>query len=402
MVQFADLPAYDAYYFQTYRGGPYERNARWLAAFGALADRIVRELNPGTVLDVGCAKGFLVESLRDRGVEAYGVDVSQYAIESVREDTRPFCWVGSILDAFPRQYDLVVCMEVVEHLPADAAEMAIAGLCRAADDIFFSSTPDHFDESTHLNVQPPEYWAGLFARQGFLRDLELEATTPFPAWAVRFRRSTEPIHRQLASYERRLWALWRENLALKTRALETHATLARQDEALRNRPSQSQLAETVADQQAQLDALNERLAFMSDNEQSLRALLLDAHEQLLKRDHLIAGQSPPGVVQELQKLVDERTAWAQQAVRDLEARDAAIRALQADLEAGAAAAALSEERRETVLRLQALVDERTAWAHRTAAEADARAQTLDAVLRSSSWKVTAPLRLLRLRQRLGR
>src|SRR5580704_13328525 len=63
---------YDAYYFRNYRGGSCERNARWLSTFGALADAIVRELNPATVLDAGCAKGLLVESLRDRGVDAHG------------------------------------------------------------------------------------------------------------------------------------------------------------------------------------------------------------------------------------------------------------------------------------------------------------------------------------------
>ena len=56
--------------------------------FGTIADQVVAEIKPRRVLDVGCAKGFLVEALRDRGVEAFGIDVSEYAIGEVRPDIR--------------------------------------------------------------------------------------------------------------------------------------------------------------------------------------------------------------------------------------------------------------------------------------------------------------------------
>jgi 2-polyprenyl-3-methyl-5-hydroxy-6-metoxy-1,4-benzoquinol methylase len=67
---------YDATYYRVGCGVPYERNEHWLTFFGKIADAIVREINPGSVLDAGCAMGFLVEALRQRGVEAYGVDIS--------------------------------------------------------------------------------------------------------------------------------------------------------------------------------------------------------------------------------------------------------------------------------------------------------------------------------------
>ncbi len=38
------------------------------------------EMGPKKVLDVGCAKGFLVEAVRPRGVEAFGNDISEYAM----------------------------------------------------------------------------------------------------------------------------------------------------------------------------------------------------------------------------------------------------------------------------------------------------------------------------------
>lgn len=44
--------------------------------FKNIAGRIYEDRKPESVLDVGCAMGYLVEALRDLGVEAYGVDVS--------------------------------------------------------------------------------------------------------------------------------------------------------------------------------------------------------------------------------------------------------------------------------------------------------------------------------------
>lgn len=68
---------YDAYYYAHGCGTlPYERNAGWLQFFGSVADHIVRDIQPRTVLDAGCAIGLLVEVLRDRGVDAHGIDIS--------------------------------------------------------------------------------------------------------------------------------------------------------------------------------------------------------------------------------------------------------------------------------------------------------------------------------------
>lgn len=68
---------YDAHYYATGCGSPMERNAVWLAQFAGIADRIISDMQPRTVLDAGCAMGFLVEALRARGVEAWGIDISR-------------------------------------------------------------------------------------------------------------------------------------------------------------------------------------------------------------------------------------------------------------------------------------------------------------------------------------
>ena len=62
----------------------------------------------------------------------------------------------------------------------------MANLCRHSDTIFFSSTPDDFDEPTHLNVESGGHWAQLFFRQGFVHDVDFDPSFLAPH-AVLFR-----------------------------------------------------------------------------------------------------------------------------------------------------------------------------------------------------------------------
>ena len=80
----------------------------WLQMFRATAEFIEKTIQPGRVLDAGCAKGFLVEALRDRGIEAFGVDISEYAISEVRPDIREYCRVGSLVHRYYQNYETQV------------------------------------------------------------------------------------------------------------------------------------------------------------------------------------------------------------------------------------------------------------------------------------------------------
>jgi hypothetical protein len=199
-----DGSAFNEYYYRHCCGQPYERNETWLRFFGLVADRIVADINPRQVLDAGCAMGLLVETLRDRGVDARGVDLSSFAIASVSEALRPFCAQGSIAEPFGRRFDLIVCIEVLEHMPADEADRAIANFAAHTDDVLFSSTPFDYREPTHINVRMPEDWAEAFARHGFYRDVDFDASF-ITKWAVRFTRRSVAAPRLVRDYERRFW-----------------------------------------------------------------------------------------------------------------------------------------------------------------------------------------------------
>lgn len=218
---------FDAYYYATGCGRPYQRDEEWLGFFDHIAAKIVSSIAPRVVLDAGCAMGFLVESLRQRGVEAYGIDLSDYAISNVDPSIQPFCRVGSVAEPFPRRYDLIVSIEVLEHMPPAEAEKAVEVFCSHTDDVIFSSTPFDYKEVTHFNVQPPEVWGELFARQGFYRDVDYDASFITP-WAVRFRRKDDPVARLVREYERKFFLLWKENVDLRLLTAEMRGQLSQQ------------------------------------------------------------------------------------------------------------------------------------------------------------------------------
>ena len=218
-------PEYGSYYYRHDCGIPYERNEHWLGFFDRIAEAIVREYHPSTVLDVGCAMGFLVEALRKRGVDAKGIDVSEYAISQVHESVAEHCGVGSLSEPLPGRYDLVTCIEVLEHIPPEQADAAIANLCAAGDQLLVSTSPRDYSEPTHLNVQPPEFWSAAFAREGFFREVDRDLSYLTPWAALYVRREESPVE-IVKRYDRSWWRLRDEAHEVRAALLQTQERLA--------------------------------------------------------------------------------------------------------------------------------------------------------------------------------
>jgi SAM-dependent methyltransferase len=218
---------YGAAYYSNYwgGGGPYERNERWLKFFGDVADGIIRDFHPTSVLDAGCAMGFLVEELRKRGVDASGIDISDYAISQVDESAAAHCSVASLTEPLRQRYDLITCIEVLEHLPPAETDLALANLCGATDRLLISSTPGDYGEPTHLNVLPPEEWSAKLAQQGFMRDLERDLSYLSP-WAALYVRQDEPQPETVRRYDRAWSRLRREVAEVRASLLHSQDQLA--------------------------------------------------------------------------------------------------------------------------------------------------------------------------------
>ncbi len=194
------MELYGEDYYGHYCGPvPYDRSHdAFLRFFRTIAQHIKARLRPESVMDVGCAKGFLVEALRDQGIEAFGIDTSTYAISQVRPDMRPWCRVGSATEPLERSYSLITFIEVAEHLAGADVKLALDNVCRHAETVLFSSSPDDHYELTHVHVRPRSYWLSCFEERGFTLDRAFDLSFVAP-WAMLFRR-TGPARLHVAYY----------------------------------------------------------------------------------------------------------------------------------------------------------------------------------------------------------
>ena len=102
---------YDEKYFSTRSRPP-----MWIRR----AEFIVEKFHPKTVLDIGCAYGELVKGLTQMGVDAYGIDGSDYAINNSDPSIRSKLFkVNLNSDPFPfedKMFDVIGSFYSVEHI----------------------------------------------------------------------------------------------------------------------------------------------------------------------------------------------------------------------------------------------------------------------------------------------
>ncbi len=133
------------------------------AALGILlADHHVSSL-----LDVGCGPGTWITAAVEAGVpEVCGLD----GIAPVHGLPEPARFIQQDLSeewSLGRRFDMVLCLEVAEHLDAPAAPNLVRSLCAHTDLIMFSAAIPGQSGQHHVNCQWPEYWQALFNIQGF-------------------------------------------------------------------------------------------------------------------------------------------------------------------------------------------------------------------------------------------
>lgn len=115
-----------------------------------------------TVVDVGCGTGEWAAQAVRHGAYSYGID------RDVPADLAA-TYIANLDLASEADFgacDLAICLEVAEHLPAEAAERLVKGLAASTLILFSAATPGQPGVG-HINCQPHEYWHGLFAEHGF-------------------------------------------------------------------------------------------------------------------------------------------------------------------------------------------------------------------------------------------
>ena len=120
------------------------------------------------VLDVGCGGGILAESMAQSGADTTGIDLSEkalkvaelHALEVGANLTYRSISAEALADEQPEQYDVVTCMEMLEHVPDSASVVrACAKLCKPGGTLFFST----------LNRSPKSYLFAIIGAEYLLR-----------------------------------------------------------------------------------------------------------------------------------------------------------------------------------------------------------------------------------------
>lgn len=141
--------------------------------FELWADEIIRMFDCKSkklkVLDVACAKGFLVKHLRHNGIEAYGVDISEYAISQAPDEVKPYVKVGSVLKLpyEDNEFDVVTSHDFLEHVAHEDTPQAIKELLRVGKKQYHVIGCVEYDfggDKTHINLKPFAYWEDMFPK----------------------------------------------------------------------------------------------------------------------------------------------------------------------------------------------------------------------------------------------
>lgn len=168
-----------------YGYGGYRYDGRWVP----VARDIVAHfgLRPGDrVLDVGCAKGFLVKDLLDAlpGLQAFGLDISEYALMHCHPDVIGRLHLGSAERLpFPdASFACVLSLDTVHNLPRERAKVALAEIQRLSRGRAFVrvdsyATPEQkaVFESWVLTAEFHDYpdgWRALFEEAGYTGDYD--------------------------------------------------------------------------------------------------------------------------------------------------------------------------------------------------------------------------------------
>ena len=113
-----------------------------------------RNFRVANALDVGCATGFLVEVLRERGIDAQGCDVSPYAIDHATPGAVGHVRVANLFAGLPWDrgaFELVTALEILEHLPPERVPDALTELRRVCGGFLYATIP-----SFGTNVSGPD------------------------------------------------------------------------------------------------------------------------------------------------------------------------------------------------------------------------------------------------------
>lgn len=131
------------------------------------------------VLDYGCAKGYIPLALRYLGVNAYGCDISEYAINNAHPDIMQYLSLINEQASLPytdNEFMHTVAKDVFEHIPEALLDSTLRELLRISRKLFVIVPlgdgvkyiiPSYENDITHIHRQPIRWWMDKFIHIGW-------------------------------------------------------------------------------------------------------------------------------------------------------------------------------------------------------------------------------------------
>ena len=187
--------SYGQDYWDTLDGGAgYKPSVMWFDIAHIISETWLIDLEAGKDrsgecqhVDVGCAMGYLVQAMRQRGVESWGLDLSRYALAHAPDDVAGYLHYFDLRSGDPsffgkERFNLVTCIETLEHVPEESVKRALKHLYELLEPggsllatICVEGQPGWDSDPTHVTIKPPEWWEYELALAGFEPDYGREA-----------------------------------------------------------------------------------------------------------------------------------------------------------------------------------------------------------------------------------
>lgn len=130
-----------------------------------------------SILDYGCAKGYLVKALRLWGIIACGCDISEYAINNADPNIKIHCKLLSDFQIpFEGKFNWIIAKDVLEHLEEEEIEKILKEFQKVSNNLFvivplgngekFHIPVNNFD-TTHKLAKTRDWWENKFEEYGW-------------------------------------------------------------------------------------------------------------------------------------------------------------------------------------------------------------------------------------------
>ena len=163
--------------------GGYKYDGRWGSVVEKFRD-YYGLTTKSSVLDVGCAKGFMLYDFMKvvPGIKVVGVDISEYAIANAMEDVKPYVYVANASDLpfEDKSFDLVISITTIHNLPLNECKRAIREVQRVSNKHAFITLDSWRNEIerdrmekwnlTALTYMHVDAWKRLFDEVGYTGD----------------------------------------------------------------------------------------------------------------------------------------------------------------------------------------------------------------------------------------